>query len=46
MCIKAFIGLRYVKIQEQRQERYKYVVKYEQGINFGLYGFYIALFNL
>ena len=46
MCIEAFIGLKYVKIEEQRQERYKYVVKYDQGNHFGLDGFYIALINL
>ena len=46
MCIEAFIDQIYIKIEEQIQERYKYVVKYGQGTHLGLDGFYIALFIL
>ena len=45
MCIEAFIGQMYAKIEEQGQERYKYEVKYDKSIHFGLEGFYIALLN-
>ena len=46
VCIKAIIGHIYLKVEGQSQERYKYVGSYDQGLHFGLYRVYIAIFYL
>ena len=44
--MKAIIGFIYLKIKEHSQERYEYVVNYDQGLHFGPNRLYTALFNL
>ena len=44
--MKAIIGFIYLQVKEQSQERYEYVVNYDQSLHFGSNRLHTALFNL
>ena len=46
VCVGGILGFNYLKMKEQSQERYEYIVGYNQDLHFGSNRLYTALFIL